>query len=218
MNIIRSRAVELTTIPAIAYKQKLKSGGAGLKLIHLELEKSAVAEIDKGTGEPVLDSRVDEKIFPYEAFEEARELVVGMPFSARGKIKLEVEATAEEDDVSDEEEDAIEMYNSDEYIAILDRYIDEKGRLNYALINKDFIQFASKSKTVSKMVAEGEKVDDIIVFVVKSRAALIAGKKDSLSDEETKALISTLNEIDPRSAFSELKAHLNRLLSRAKRR
>jgi len=54
------------------------------------------------------------------------------------------------------------------------------------------------------------------LYIVKSRAADLSGKKNSLSDEEANALIETLDEIDPRSAFKELKAHVKRLLSRNK--
>jgi hypothetical protein len=35
-----------------------------------------------------------------------------------------------------------------------------------------------------------------------------------LSNEETAALIETLDEIDPRSAFKELAAYIKRLLAR----
>jgi hypothetical protein len=108
------------------------------------------------------------------------------------------------------------MADSDEYMAIVERYSDEKGKLNYQLMNKDFIQFASKSKTVSKMIGERATTDEILIFVVKSRAALVAGKRDSLDDELAAALIETLDEIDPRSAFKELKAYINRMLARAK--
>jgi len=93
---------------------------------------------------------------------------------------------------------------------------DEKDKLNYQLMNKDFIQFASKSKTVSTMIAEKAIAEDVLVFVVKSRAAFVAGKKESLDDELAVALIETLDEIDPRSAFKELKAYINRMFARSK--
>jgi len=81
-------------------------------------------------------------------------------------------------------------------------------------MNKDFIQFASKSKVVAKLVAEKAPVDVIVLFVVKSRTALLAGKKDSLDDQEAAMLIESLDEIDPRSAFKELTAHIKRLLAK----
>jgi len=218
MNVIRTTAVELTAIPAIAYKHKLASGGAGIKILRLDSEESAISTIDKRTGELVPFGKVDEELFPYEAFEEALDLTIGLPYSARGKIKVAVttdDEPAPEDEVVVEDEKTC-MLDSAEYKAIIDRYMDEKGKMNYKLLNKDFIQFASKSTKVSKMVAERASTDDIALFVIKSRAALIANKKESLSDEETQALIDTLNEINPRSAFKELRAHIKRMLARKK--
>lgn len=216
MNIIRTTAVELSAIPALAYKQKLlAAGGAGVKLIRLDQEASAVFTIDKRTGEGEPYGKADEKLFPREAVEEAIEMTLGMPYSKRGKLNVKAfEAQKEREDVAEDDEDAIDMVGSEEYEAICDRYSDEKGKLNYTLLNKDFIQFASKSKIVGEMIASGAKEDDIIRFIVKSRAAFLAGKKDSLSDKETDALIETLDEINPRSAFKELKAHIRRQFAR----
>jgi len=215
MNIIRTAAVELSVIPAIAYKQKLKSGGAGVKLIRLDCESSAVASIDKRNAEPVAYGTVDESLFPYEALVEAVELTVGLPFSARGKISLNVSCNAETEDVVEEEAPKTDMALSAEYTAIVERYSDEKGKMNYQLMNRDFMSFASKSKVVSEMIGKMELTDDILLHIIKNRAAHIADKKESLEDGEVKALIEVLDEIDPRSAFKELKAYLNRQLSAA---
>jgi len=56
--------------------------------------------------------------------------------------------------------------------------------------------------------------DEILIFIIKSRATFISGKKQSLDDESVKLLIETLDEIDPRSAFKELKAYIKRILAR----
>jgi len=53
---------------------------------------------------------------------------------------------------------------------------------------------------------------------VKSRASELSGRRETLDDESVALLIETLDEIDPRSAFKELKAHINRMLSRKSRR
>ena len=215
MNIIRTAAVELSAIPAIAYKQKLKSGGAGVKLIRLDCEASAVATIEKRDAQPTYFGPVDESLFPYEAFVEAIELTVGLPFSARGKISLNVSCPAEAEDMVEEETPKSDMTLSEEYAAIAERYSDEKGRMNYQLMNRDFMSFASKSKIVSEMIGRRELTDDILVHIIKNRAAYIAGKKESLEDGDVKALIEVLDEINPRSAFKELKAYINRQLAEA---
>ncbi|MCL2071756.1 MAG: hypothetical protein FWH07_05935 [Oscillospiraceae bacterium] len=211
-NIIRTKAVELSVIPAIAYKQKIQEGSA-IKILRLDENVSAVCTIDKRTGEPVAYGKADAALFPAEAFDEAIELTCGAPYNARGNISIDVskyEPTAEE--VLPDEK--IDMVDSDEYGAIIERYTDEKGRMNYALMNKDFMQFAAKSKVVTQMLSDKAEVDDILLFIVKSRATFIAGKKQSLEDKEVAALIETLDEIDPRSAFKELKAWVKKQLSR----
>ena len=216
MNIIRTTAVELTAIPAIAYKQKLSAGGAGIKIFRLDRDATAVFTIDRRSGEALPYGRTDAELFPDDAVAEALEATVGLPYSARGKLNITVfeEAPADAEDVAETEVEKVDMVDSDEYKAIIARYANEKGKLNYSLMNKDFMQFASKSKVVGDMVAAKAPVADIVLFIVKSRATFLSGKKESLEDSEVAALIETLDEIDPRSAFKELAAYLKRLLAK----
>jgi hypothetical protein len=86
--------------------------------------------------------------------------------------------------------------------------------MNYQLMNKDFIQFAAKSTTVSKLVGERASEGDILLHIIKNRAGYLANKRESLSDDEVRALIDTLEEIDTRGAFKDLKAHIRRMLAR----
>jgi len=218
MNIIRTTAVELSTIPAIAYKQKLATGGAGVKLLRLDTEASAVFTIDRRSGEATPYGTYDTALFPDEAVDEARELTSGLPYSARGKIKVSVtEPTdAGEDAVLDNDADQIDMVDSPEYAAIIARYAGEDGKLNYALMNKDLIQFASKSTMVGQMIAQRDNADDIVAYVVANRAIQLTRRKDNLSPQEVTGLIETLDEINPRSAFKELALHIRRLLARSK--
>jgi hypothetical protein len=216
MNIIRSTAVELSEIPAIAYKQKLASGGAGIRILRLDTDAKGIFTIDKRTGQAVPFGTVDEKLFPEAAVDEALELTVGLPYSSRGKIKVSSfeEDVREEEDVTPEQPEAADMVDSEEYNAIVWRYSNEKGRINYPLMNKDFIQFASGSKIVADMVENKANEDTILIYIVQNRAALLAGRKDALSQADTISLIESLDEIDPRSAFKELKAYIRRMLAR----
>ena len=217
MNIIRTPAVELTSIPAIAYKQKLAAGGAGIKIFRLDKDAAAVISIDRRTGEGVPYGKIDETLFPEEAVSEAISLTSGMAYSARGKLKVTAQTDIKEpDEVEETDVEKIDMVGSEEYTAIIERYSDEKGKLNYSLMNKDFIQFAGKSKTVSTMAENKASIEEIVRFILKNRAGFISGSKESLSDEQTDALLETLDEIDPRSAFKELTQHLKRMLARAK--
>jgi len=217
MNIIRTTAVELTVIPAIAYKQKLSAGGAGIKMQRLDKDAYAVFTIDKRTGDWKSYGKYDETLFTYDAVEEALELTLGLPYTSRGKLKITLfdaaDTTQDAEDVEESEVEKVDMVNSDEYQAIIDRYNNEKGKINYKLMNKDFMQFANKSKAFAAMITDKAAVEDVLIFVVKSRATVLSGKKDSLSDKETAALIETLDEIDPRSAFKELTAYIKRALA-----
>ena len=217
MNIIRTTAIELASIPAIAYKQKLASGGAGIKIFRLDKDAAAVFTIDKRTGDALAFGKHDDALFPDEAVLEALELTSGLPYSARGKLKVTAftsDDAAGTDDVAETEKEKIDMVGSDEYQSLVTRYTNEKGKINYTLMNKDFIQFAVKSKVVSEMVSAKADVEDILLYIVKSRVAFLLGGKDALGDAETAALIETLDEIDPRSAFKELKAYIKHLLAK----
>ena len=213
MKIVRTKTVELTVIPAIAYKQKLSAGGAGIKILRLDVEATAAATLDKSTGEAIPYGKVDEALFPIAAFEEAIELTLGMPYSGRQNIRIDTSKYVEKTE-EPEQEEIMDMVNSDEYKAIVERYSDEKDKLNYTLMNKDFIKFASKSKTVEDMVKNSALTEEILLFIIKSRATFIANKKESLDDKEVIALIETLDEINTRSAFKELKNHINKMLSK----
>lgn len=169
--------------------------------------------IDKRSGKAEAYGPVDAKLFPEEAIQEALDLTQGLPYSARGKIVIKAfDAEPEAEDVTEEQTESIDMVNSDEYQAIVERYSDENGKLNYQLMNKDFIQFAAKSKIVREMVAAKELEENILLFILKSRATYLSGKNVSLSDSQVAALMETLDEINPRSAFKELKASIRRML------
>ena len=218
MNIIRTKVVELETAPVVAYKIKLKAGGSGIKMHRTDQDATIFAEVDKRTGDVIIDGRVDQELFPYAAFDEAGDLLAGLPYSARGKVKIMVS-----DDVDAEEvcADAIagqalpsvcQMIESDEFKAIIDRFSDENGKLNYALMNKQFMQFAQSSKVVGEMCGRRDSEKDIRLFIIKNRAAFHANKREHLSDDEAIALMEALDEINPRSAFKELNLYLRRRL------
>ncbi|MCL2379130.1 MAG: hypothetical protein FWC77_08405 [Defluviitaleaceae bacterium] len=219
MNIIRTKVVELEMIPAVAYKIKLKSGGSGIKMHRTDQDMTVFAEVDKRTGDIIIDGRVNESLFPYPAFDEAMDLLAGLPYSARGKVKIMVSDEVEDDEVctdgaKDDLPTACKMLESDEFNAIIDRFSDESGKLNYALMNKQFMQFAQTSKVVGEMIGRRDSENDIRLFVLKNRAAFLANKREHLSDDEAKALLEALNEINPRSAFKELNLYIRKRMAR----
>ena len=217
MNIIRTKVVELSILPAVAYKLKLKTGGSGIKLHRTDRDLAAFAEVDKRTGGIVQGSDVDFSVFPEEAFDEAIDMLSGLPYSARGKVKIMIDEDVSEIEVKESEVSNVTaacMVASDEFVAIVERYSDENGKLNYTLMNKQFIQFAASSKVVSELVAKRAHESEILLFVIKSRGAFLAGKREHITDEEAAALKEALDEINPRSAFKELSQHIRRMLGR----
>lgn len=222
MNIIRTKVVELNTIPAVAYKVKLKSGGSGVKIHRTDKEVSAFANVSTSTGEAQPDTRVVEADFPMAAFEEAIDAVRGLPYSARGNVKIAVVDTVEADEIEVPEDELpgthdnaiANAIDSNEFVAIVDMYSDVSGKVNFKLMNKQFIQFASRSKFVADLAGSGATEADILLHIVKNRAAYLAGEKNNLSDEATCALIDALEDMNTRSAFKDLKLHIRKILSR----
>lgn len=218
MNIIRTKAVELSEIPAVAYKVKLSSGGAGVKVLRLDSSSAAVLTIDKRTGEGIPYGKINAALFPPKALKEALELTQGLPFSARGKVAITSTApkAAAVAEVEEADTEKTCMVESATYKAIVKAYANDKDKLDFQRMNKDFIQFADKSKSVVKMVSERAKLEDLLVHVIKSRSTVLSGRKESLTEAEVAALIQTLDEITLRSAFKELKAHLKKMLSKSR--
>jgi len=218
MNIIRTKVVELEAAPVVAYRIKLKTGGSGIKMHRTDQDATVFVEVDKRTGDIIIDGRVNEDLFPYAAFDEAMEQLAGLPYSARGKVKIMVSDDVEDEEVcadsitGQELPSAAQMVESPEFKAIIDRFSDENGKLNYALMNKQFMQFAQTSKVVGEMMGRKESEGDIRLFILKNRAAFHANKREHLSDDEAVALLDALNEINPRSAFKELNLYLRRRL------
>ena len=222
MNIIRSKVVELNCIPAIAYKIKLKDGGSGIKIHRTDRNETAFAELSKETGQAIYNARVNVKFFPPEAFEEAVELLVGQAYSGRGKVHIVASEKADDNEIEVPEHEApgthedacANAVDSDEFKAIIDHYSDASGKMNYKLMNKQFIQFAARSKAVTDMVANRASEKDILLHIVKNRAAHLAEKREFLPDEEALALIDAIEDIDHRGAFKDLKLHIRKMSAR----
>lgn len=210
--MIRTKMVELTTIEAAAYRQKLKDGKAGVVIMRYDTAQPGLATVNKSTGEPDLAANVPKELFPTEAFKEALELTSGMPYSRRGAVKL---SGFREEEVGVEEEDSPEelaTIDSAEYAAIVKAYTNKKGELSYDLLNKDFIQFAKSSKIVANMVADKASVEDILNHIVKVKLESLTGNR-ALTDAQTKRVVEMLDEVSPRHVFRELNDEIRKMLS-----
>ena len=217
--MIRTEAVKTNTIAAMAFKQKLQSGGAGITIINPN--DRATFTINKRDGTCVPYGKADTKVFTQAVIDEVLELTKGLPYRRLGKItKVHVNApceeTAAELEVDDEKSD-IDIIASKEYAAFIEKYSDKKGRFSHQLMNKELMQFAAKSGVVGRKLAEKESVDFIVRYVVRTKAADLARTKD-MDDDMLTAFIETIDSICTRSAFKELNAYLRSRLSRKNKR
>jgi len=216
--MIRTEIVQLSSINAIAFKQKLNSGGSGVTII--TPEDKAVFTVNKRDGTCVPYGTVNTGLFTEAVINEALELTRGMSYKRLGTItKVYPDKHCDEKSVDLETEDAkidIDVIASVEYMAFLTKYTDKKDRFSYQLMNKDLMQFASKSSVVSKMLGEKADADDIVKYIVKSKAAELANNK-GMEDDILAVFIDTLDSMDTRSAFKELRAYLRGKMSRKRK-
>lgn len=210
--MIRTKIVELSTIEAVAYRQKLKNGKSGVVILRYDSDQPGLATVNRRTAEPEPSANTNLERFPVDVFQEAIELTSGMPYSRRGSVKLsgyQPESQTEEEDSPEE----LVTIDCAEYKAIVKAYTNKKGELSYPLLNKDFIQFAASSKAVATMVANRASVDDIRDHVVKVKLESLTGNRN-LSVDQTQRIVDMLDEVSPRYVFRELNDEIIRMLSR----
>jgi len=217
--MIRTEAVKTTTIPGMAFRQKLQAGGTGITII--TPHERATFTVNKRDGSCVPYGKVNEKVFTENVIKEVLELTMGLPYRRLGSItKVHVNKPCEESPVEhevDDEKADIDIISSAEYAAFIEKFSDKKGRFSHQLMNKELMQFAAKSGVVNKKLMMKENTDMIVRYVVRSKAAKLARRKE-MDDDTLTAFIETIDSICTRSAFKELNAYLRDRLSRRKRR
>ena len=216
--MIRTTAVRMTLIDGLAYKQKLASGGAGITI--MTPDDKAVYTINKRDGSCVPYGQVSADIFTPAIIGEALELTRGLKFKRYGKItKVFADKHFDESSVELETEDQkneIDIVASAEYNEFIAQYTDKNEKFSFQLMNKELIQFASRSSVVRSMLAEKPTVNTVVKYIVKSKVADLARNK-GMSDDMLKAFIDTLDSMETRSAFKELNAYLRGRLSKMKK-
>ena len=215
--MLRTKAVKLTTIPAMAFRAKLP-GGPSITIQRSDYEQPGIASISRTSGEAIPAANINTKVFPPEAFKEAIELTSGLPYNRTKEkkqkgIKVTKEMTKEEKEVVEEEI----VIDSEEYQKILDKYEDKNGKLSYDLINKDFIKFAKSSSIVRDMAAEGATAKKIHNYVVTNKIRNITGNQD-LSDKQVKKMVELLDETYPKGIFKELDSEIRKMVKTNKRK
>ena len=215
--MIRTEAVQMTSLKGLAFKQKIKAGGAGITI--MTPDDRAVFTINKRDGTCVPYGTVNSDVFAAAVIDEALELTKGLPYRRLGSIsKVYPDNHCDESPVElevDDEKAEIDVISSVEYREFIAQYTDKNSKFSYQLMNKELIQFASKSSIVRTKLAEKENVDIIVRYIVKSKAADLARNR-GMDDDMLTAFIDTFDSMNTRSAFKELAAYLRGRMSRKK--
>ena len=214
--MIRTNTVQLSVIPAYAYRHKLKDGGSGITILRKDTAQPGIASISKTSGEAIPSANTDTKLYPAEAFAEAMTMTNGMPYKNKKNVKMEKAEIIEVKDEPAEKQEEEVIINSDEYQMIVDKYSDKNGKLSYALMNKDFIKFAHSSKIVRDMTAEGKSAASIRNYIISNKFKNITGN-DDLTSKELKKIVELLDEVSPKGVYKELNDEIRKMLGKAKK-
>jgi hypothetical protein len=205
--VIRTVLVELSTLEAVAFRQKMPDGHSGVVILRYDTPQPGLALLNRHSGEPDIAANTPHDLFPLEAFQEALALTSGMPYSRRGRVKLqatEAEPVAEEAAAA---EDDLATVSSADYAAVVKAYTNRKGELSYELLNKALIQAAHSNPYVAEMKAHGATLEAIRDHVVKANFEAITGNR-SLTQAEVNRIVELLDAVSPRSVLREFNEDL----------
>ena len=216
--MIRTDTVELTSVQAVAFRQKLAAGGSGVTVIRYDSKQPGIASISKTSGKPIPAANNPADMYPEGVFNEAIALTAGMPYCKRGGVRLEKKAVVEVPaGPADEPMPEDPIIDSAEYQKLVDRYTDKNGKLSYELLNRELIRFAHSSRTVQGMVEEGVSTKKVRTYIVSTKFRTVTGNK-KLTDEQASAMGQLLDEASPKSVFRQLDAELRRAAAANKRK
>lgn len=207
--MIRTNTVELTSFNAVAYREKLAKGGAGIVVLMKGSSQPGIASISKTSGEAI-PAKNTPKDFPVEAFAEAITLTAGMPYRKLSKVQLvedKLTETAEDAEALPEEV----IISSDDYKAIIDAYTDKKDKFSYDLLNKAMIKLLNESSVVEKMIAEKAAVEEICLYVVGAKFRDIT-KNHEMTNEQVTKIIEMLDEVSPKGVLKEFTEEIRKSL------
>jgi len=220
--VIRTRLVELSSLEAFAYRQKLRGGQVGIVILRNDSAQPGLALLNRqsGSADPAHNTSAD--LFPLESFQEALDLTAGLPYSSRGPGRSPAATgfpggPAEEGPVTGElsEEapaEAVATVNSADYAAIVKAYTNKKGELSYELHNKALIQAARSNPFGATMGANGASLEEIRDHVVKANFEAVTGNR-SLSQAEVQRIIDLLDEVSTHSVLREFNEALRKMLA-----
>ena len=214
--MIRTEIVKLSQVAGLAYRQKLVAGGAGLTI--MTPDDRAVYTINKRDGSTVPYGTVDLALFSGAVVDEALELTRGLPYKRLGKVvkvydDFHCDETAAELDTEDDKP-SVDVVASKEYEGFIMEFTDKNGKFSYQLMNRDLMKFFEGSSVVRSMIERGQDDDEVVRYIIRSRAVSLARTKE-MDDEFLTAFIDTFDSMNTRSAFKELRAHIRTKKSKA---
>ena len=207
--MIRTNVVKLTTIPALAYRQKLDSGDIGLVIVRPDIRQPGIAAFSKKTGDPVPTKNTPAEGYPAEAFMEAARLTAGLPYHKQGSIRVTKKMLKEPKAPAPVEEVEVDSFV---YQDLIDQYTDKTGKFSYDLFNKDLIRFAHRSSVVRDMIEEKESVKKIADYIFRNKVRNIT-KNDGLTNAEINEIHEVLDDLNPKGLLKDLNAEIRKLLS-----
>ncbi len=209
--MIRTSVVELTTIPAVAYRQKLPAGGSGVTICRYGEKQCGIASISTRSGKAIPAENTPAELYPAEAFAEAIELTRGLPYKKLGKVTV-LKKSFKEQEAKADEEIPVDLAAYEKLCA---KYTDKTGKLSYELINKDLIKFLKSSSVVRGLIAEQASAAKIKNYIVGVKVRDVTGNKD-LTDKQVKQLTDMLDNVYPKGVFKELNDEIRKTLGKAK--
>ena len=205
--VIRTVLVELSSLEAVAFRQKMPDGHSGVVILRYDNPQPGLALLNRHSGEPDIAANTPHDLFPLEAFQEALALTSGMPYSRRGRVKLQAtvaEPGAEEPAAAEAD---LATVSSADYAAVVKAYTNRKGELSYDLLNKALIQAAHGNPYVAEMKARGATMEEIRDHVVKANFEAITGNR-ALTQAEVNRIVAMLDAVSPRSVLREFNEDL----------
>ena len=216
--MIRTSVVTLTVIPAVAYRQKLTSGGSGIVIVRGDAKQPGIASISKTSGEAIPTANTPADKYPAEAFAEAMALTAGLTYKKLGAVRYVETKVEEEKPVEEEPElkEAAVVVSSKDYKAVVKKYSDKAGKLSYDLLNRDLIKFAHTSSKVRSMIAAKGSEKAIRDYATGTKFRNITGNR-KLTDEQAALISELLDEVSPKGVYKEFNAEIRALLKAAKK-
>ncbi|MBQ6367903.1 MAG: hypothetical protein IJJ30_05095 [Erysipelotrichaceae bacterium] len=207
--MIRTNVVKLTTIPALAYRQKLDSGDIGLVIVRPDIRQPGIAAFSKKTGDPVPTKNTPAEGYPAEAFMEAARLTARLPYHKQRSIRVTKKMLKEPKAPAPVEEVEVDSFV---YQDLIDQYTDKTGKFSYDLFNKDLIRFAHRSSVVRDMIEEKESAKKIADYIFRNKVRNIT-KNDGLTNAEIDEIHEVLDDLNPKGLLKDLNAEIRKLLS-----